>query len=61
MHAFTSLSNRREEQDMSICINGRITKKKREKKTSNMPVSLLFVHVRACVYMCDIGKIRVVY
>ncbi len=34
---------------------------KREKKTSNMPVSLLFVHVRACVYMCDIGKIRVVY
>ena len=66
MHAFTSLSNRREEQDMSICINGRITKKK-EKRKRRICLLVYSSFIYVCVYMyvcvcvCDIGKIRIIY
>ena len=64
MYVFTSLSNRREEWDISICMNnGRITKKKK-KNTSTTTVSLSYRStLRSCtrVWVCDIGKIRVAY
>lgn len=68
MHIFTSLSKRRKEQDMAICLNGRIMKKKKRKRRIRLLVShnvLLLIHVYACMYVCvcvcDIGKVRVVY
>jgi hypothetical protein len=61
MNAFTSLSNRREEQDIHVDMYKRTYNEEKEKRKRRicLLVDSSFIDVRVC--MCDIGKIRVVY